>query len=202
MAKTAKLGANYLVRTGLEWCEPDRNERTRDRVTTDAHVWQEEIVNHIFRGKFKNNWAIHRHMKFALRNDIVFAGGIVGIEAHRIRVGHKADIAPAKLSVRPSQLKIPAKLLANDVDDERFLARRKLIHLLCPERNRKSKQEYGLDQDNREFQMRRDGASYAMVIRSRLPPFPEANQDKNKKCRRTEKRHAQEEEAKVEHMID
>src|SRR5438093_12167802 len=105
MAKTAKLGANYLVRTGLEWCEPDRNERTRDRVTTDAHVWQEEIVNHIFRGKFKNNWSIHRHMKFALRNDIVFACLIAGIEAHLIRVAHKADIAPSILSVLHSQPK-------------------------------------------------------------------------------------------------
>ena len=108
-------------------------------------------------------------MKFALRNDIVFAGGVVGIEAHRVRVAHKADIAPAKLSVGPGQLKIPAKLLAYDVDDERFLAWWKLIHALCPEWNRKSKQEYRLDQDNREFQMRRDGAPYAMVIRSRVP---------------------------------
>ena len=141
-------------------------------------------------------------MKFALRNEIVFAGGIVGIEAHRIRVAHKADIAPAKLSVRPRQLKIPAKLLANDVDDERFLAWRKLIHLLCPERNRKSKQEYGLDQDNREFQMRRDGAPYTMVIRSRLPPFPEANQDKNKKRRPTEKKRTHEPVAKLEDMVD
>src|SRR5439155_15674129 len=141
-------------------------------------------------------------MKFALRNDIVFAGRIVGIEAHRIRVAHKADIAPAKLSVWPRQLKIPAKLLANDVDNERLLAWRKLIHALCTERNRKSKQEYGLEQDNREFQMRGDGASYAMVILSRLPPFPEDNHDKNKKCRPTEKKRAHEPVAKPEDMVD
>src|SRR5436190_7318722 len=141
-------------------------------------------------------------MKFALRNDIVFAGGIVGIEAHRIRVGYKADIAPAKLSVWPRQLKIPAKLLANDVDNERFLARRKLIHTLCPKRNRKSKQEYGLDQDNREFQMRRDAAPHTVVIRGRVPPFPEANQDKNKKRRPTEKKRAHEPVAKLEDMVD
>ena len=113
-------------------------------------------------------------MKFALRNDIVFAGGIAGIEAHRIRVAHKADIAPAKLSVRPGQLKIPAKLLANDVDNEGVPAGRKLIHALCPEQNRKSKQEYGLDQDNREFQMRRDAASDTSVICRGTATFPEA----------------------------
>jgi len=50
--------------------------------------------------------------------------------------------------------------------------------------------------------MRRDGASYAMVIRSRLPPFPKANQDKNKKCRPTEKKRAHEPVAKLEDMVD
>ena len=47
MAEAAKLSANHFVGPGLEWREPDRNKRTGNRVTRDAHVWQKEIVDHV-----------------------------------------------------------------------------------------------------------------------------------------------------------
>jgi hypothetical protein len=84
MAQTAQLRANHFVRSSLDRREPDRNQRTGDCVATDPHAWQKEIVDHVLRGKFSNDWPIHRNMKFSSRYDIVFAGGIVRIEAERV----------------------------------------------------------------------------------------------------------------------
>ncbi len=99
MAKTAKLTANHFVSSRLNWLEPHRNERTGDCVRRDAHARQEEVVDYIFGRKLDDDRAIHRHMQLAKGHNVVFASGIVRIEAKRIRIVHQVDIAPAKLSV-------------------------------------------------------------------------------------------------------
>src|SRR5207249_6369579 len=47
MAEAAKLSANHFVGPGLDWREPDRNERTRDRIARDPHTGHKEIVDDI-----------------------------------------------------------------------------------------------------------------------------------------------------------
>ena len=47
-------------------------------------MWETEIMDHILGGKLCNDRAIYRHMKFAGRHDIVFASGIIWIEAERV----------------------------------------------------------------------------------------------------------------------
>ncbi len=38
MAKSAQLAANHFIAPGLDWSEPNRNERTGNRVTGDSHA--------------------------------------------------------------------------------------------------------------------------------------------------------------------
>src|SRR6059058_4271736 len=76
-------------------------------------------------------------MQFANRHDIVFAGRVVRIEADGIGITQKANIAPAKLAIGSGQMKIPAELLANDMDEKRLFSWRKLIDAFCPKRNGK-----------------------------------------------------------------
>src|SRR5947207_1326264 len=99
-------------------------------------------------------------------------------------------------------MKIPAELLADDVNEKRFFARRELIDAFCPEWDGEAKEEDSLDQDNREFQMRRDAAFHSLVIRSRMPAFPEANQNENKERRPAEKKRAHEPMAELEDVVD
>ena len=114
-------------------------------------------------------------MQLANRHDIVFAGGVVRIEADGIGVAYQANIAPAKLAIGPGQMKSPAELLANNMDEKRLFAGRELIDAFCPKRDGEAEEEYGFDQDNGEFQMCRDAAFHSLVISSRMPVFPEAN---------------------------
>jgi hypothetical protein len=99
-------------------------------------------------------------------------------------------------------MKIPAKLLTSNVDDKRFFAWWKLIHAFCPKRNRESEEKHRFDQDNGEFQMRRDAACDTSVICDGTATFSEANQDENKKRRPTKEERAHEPVAKLEDMID
>jgi len=99
MAESAQLGANHFVSSGLNWREPDWNQGTGDRITRDPHFRHEKIVDHVLRGKLYNNRVAYRHMKFAGRNDVVFARWIIWIDAQRVLVRDKIDIAPAKLSI-------------------------------------------------------------------------------------------------------
>src|SRR5438552_11085782 len=141
-------------------------------------------------------------MKFAKRHDIVFAGGVIRIEAERSCIAHKADIAPAKLSIRPWQVIIETELLRDDVNKQRLFAWRKLIHALCPKWNSEAEEEHSLDQDDGEFQMRRDAAPHTAVIRTRLPALPEPNQHENKKRRPTNKKRGHEPVTKLQDVVD
>ena len=51
---------------------------------SDAHVRYKVIVDHIFRGKLRNHGAIHWHMEFAGRYDVVFTSRIIWINAERV----------------------------------------------------------------------------------------------------------------------
>src|SRR6266699_4509995 len=108
-------------------------------------------------------------MQFANRHDIVFAGRVVRIEADGIGIAQKANIAPAKLAIGSGQMKIPAELLANNMDEKRLFSWRKLIDAFCPKRNGEPEEEHCFDQDNGEFQMRRDAAPDTLMIGSRMP---------------------------------
>src|SRR5205807_9949876 len=81
MAESAQLGTNHFISSGLNWGEPDWDQRTRDRIPRDPHFRHEKIVDHVFRGKLCNNRAVDRHMKFARRNDVILASRIIWINA-------------------------------------------------------------------------------------------------------------------------
>src|SRR4029453_16492660 len=202
MAQTSQLSANHFISPGLDWSEPQRDARTRNCIGSNPHARQEEIVDHIFRRKLNNNRAIHRYMKFAKRRDIVFTCGIVRIEAERIRVALKAGIAPSKLSVWPRKVIIKAELLRDYVHENRVLGGWEFVHALCPKRDREAEQEHGFNQDNREFQMRRDAAFHSVGMSTRMPPFPEANQKENKKRRPTKEERAHKPVAELDDVID
>src|SRR5207249_1195186 len=97
---------------------------------------------------------------------------------------------------------IKTELLRDHMDDQRLFAWRKLIHPLCPKRNREPEQEHSLDQDDGEFQMRRDAAPHTAVIRPWLAASPEPNQHENKKRRPTKEERTHEPVAELEDVID
>src|SRR5262245_38428830 len=97
---------------------------------------------------------------------------------------------------------IETELLRDYVHEQRFVARRKLIHASCPKWNREAKQEHGLDQDDGKFQMRRDAAPHPQMIGPRLPAFPESDQHVNKKCRPPNKKRPHEPMTELKNMID
>src|SRR6516162_8933618 len=138
-------------------------------------------MDHIFRRKLGNHRAIHRHVQFNGGYDIVFASGIIRVEAKRVRVGDEKGVAPAKLTVRSRQVIVKTELLRHHVNDQCLFAWRKLIHALCPKRNSKPKEEHRFDEHNRKFQMRRYWAAHPGMISGWLAALPKANQHENKK---------------------
>jgi hypothetical protein len=50
--------------------------------------------------------------------------------------------------------------------------------------------------------MRRDAAPDTLVIGNRMPPFPKANENKNKKCRPTQEKRAHEPVAELDDVVD
>src|SRR5438132_1649990 len=159
-------------------------------------------MDHIFRGKLGYHRAIHWHVQFTCRHDIVLASGIIRIEADRVRVADKTDIAPAKLAIRSRQVIVETELLRHDVNNQRLFAWRKLIHPLCPERNSKPEEEHRFDQHNGKFQMRRYRAAHPGMISGWLPPFPEPNQHENNKRGPADKQRAHEPVTKLDDMVD
>ena len=70
---------------------------------------------------------------------------------------------------------IKAELLGDNVDNQRLLARGKLIDALSPQGDCESQKQHGFNQDNGKFQVRRNGARHAEMIRIGLSPFSETN---------------------------
>ena len=161
-----------------------------------------EIVDHVLRGKLDDDRPIDRHVQFSQRHDVVLRRGIAGIEAERIRVGHQTDIAPAELAVRPGQMEIPVKLLADGVDHDRVLVLRKLIHPLRPKRNGETDEQDGFDQDDGKFQVRGNAALHAFVIRDRMPALAETQEHINEENRPTDKERGHEPMAELDDVID
>ena len=84
MTKSAQLGTNYFVGSSLDWRKPNRNQGTGYRVARNPHIRYKVIVNHILGGKLCDHGAIYWHMKFASRDDVVFAGRIAWINAEGV----------------------------------------------------------------------------------------------------------------------
>ena len=99
-------------------------------------------------------------------------------------------------------MKIPVKLLADRVDENRVLGLGKLIHPLGPKRNRKPDEQHGLDEDDGKFQVRRDATLDAFVVGDRMFAFAETQQDINEKDRPAEKERAHEPVAELDDVID
>src|SRR5690348_8374906 len=97
---------------------------------------------------------------------------------------------------------IEAELLRDHVDKQCFFTGRELIHTFRPKWNRKTQQEYCLNQDNRKFKMRRDTAGHSLMICRWLSPFSETNYYVNKKCRPPNKKCRHEPMTELEDMID
>ncbi|SRR6266571_8958636 len=99
-------------------------------------------------------------------------------------------------------MKIPAELLASNVNEDRVFARWKLIHPFCPKWNREAEQQNGFDQNHAKFQMRGDAAFNTGVIGGGMASFPETNQNENEERRPAEEERAHEPVAELDDMID
>src|SRR5437588_63881 len=99
-------------------------------------------------------------------------------------------------------MKIPVKLLANGVDQDRVGGVGKLIDPLCPERDSESHQQHRFDEHDRKLQVRRDSARDPFVVSDRITTAPKTNQDINKKCRPPNKKSGHEPMAKLQNVIN
>ena len=70
----------------------------------------------------------------------------------------------AEVAVRPGQVEVPVKLLADRVDQNRILSVGKVVDAFRPKRNREADEQHGVDQDDGKFQVGRDPACDAFVV--------------------------------------
>ena len=89
-------------------------------------------------------------------------------------------------------MKIPAKLLPDGVDEDGVFVFRKFVDPFRPERNGEADEQDRLDQDDGKFQVSRDAARDAFVIRHRIAAFPKTPEDKNEKGRPPDEKRAHE----------
>src|SRR2546428_11778156 len=99
-------------------------------------------------------------------------------------------------------MKVPVKLLTNSVDENHVFRRRKFVHPLRPKWKREAEQKYRFDQDNGEFQVRRNPTAHAGVVSVRMTTFAETDQNKNEKRRPTKEKRAHEPMSELEDVID
>src|SRR5205814_64571 len=99
-------------------------------------------------------------------------------------------------------MKIPAELLARNVNKDRVFARWELIHPFCPKWNREAEQQNGFDQNHAKFQMRGDAAFNTSMIGGGMASFPETNQNENEERRPAEKERPHEPVAELEDVVD
>src|SRR5258705_11046037 len=99
-------------------------------------------------------------------------------------------------------MKVPTKLLANGVDQNRIGRLGELIDPLCPEGNGKSHQQHRFDKHDRKLQVRRDSARHAFVISDWITTPAKTNQNKDKKCRPPEEKCGHEPMAELQNVIN
>src|SRR6266436_4844240 len=99
-------------------------------------------------------------------------------------------------------MKIPAELLASNVNEDRVFARRKLVHAFRPEWNREAEQQNGFDQNYAKFQMRGDAAFNTGVVCDGTTAFTEANENDNEERRPADKECAHEPVAELDDVVD
>ena len=95
----------------------NRNGQAGDGVLLQAQLANVEIVDHVLRVQHEFDLVIHGNRQRG-HDDVVFAGGIVGIDAQRI-AGGSADlrgIEAAEFSVRAGIAEIENELVGGDFD--------------------------------------------------------------------------------------
>src|ERR1700704_637821 len=112
------------------------------------------------------------------------------------------NIAVTKFSVRSRQMKAPIELLANGVHENCILRFRKLIHAFGPQRDGKTDEENGFDQDDRKLEVRRDSTLNSLIIGFGMAAFAESNQNKSKIGGPADEKRTHEPVAEFDDVID
>src|SRR5436309_2267631 len=99
-------------------------------------------------------------------------------------------------------MEIPVELLPDGVNENRILVVRKVIHSGRPEGDRESEEQDGFNQNDRKFQMSRNAALHAFVIRDRISAFPETQEHVNEEDRPADEKRTHEPMAELDDVID
>ena len=202
MPQTAKLAAHNLVGPSLDRLEGDRDDLTGNRVLRHAHGGNCKTVDHIFRGHVDDHIAVDGYMKLTQSGQVVFRSRIVRIKPERVRVTLQIDVTPAECAVGAWEMKVPAELLADGMDQDGALFIWNVIDPVRPERNGESNQKKGVDQHDRKLEVRRNAAGDAFVTRDRIALLPKSKEDENEKDPPSNKESAHEPMAELDDMID
>src|SRR5437870_11147660 len=115
-------------------------------------------------------------MQFAEHNDVVFARGIVRIDAKRIRIRDQTNFAPSELAIRSRHVEGPVELLTDNVNENCVLGRWKFVDPFRPKWNREADQQNRLDQHDRKLEVRRDSTTNTGVIGLWVAALAKTNQ--------------------------
>src|SRR5579864_900553 len=119
--QAAQLRAGNFISAGLVRLEVKGNLHAGDDILLQSQLAHKEVVDDVAGAKNQQDRLAGRHLERGA-GEIVFAGGIVGIDAERIAVGivDLLDVKAAKLSVRPGVPEAPGELLAHYLDAQRI----------------------------------------------------------------------------------
>src|SRR5258707_1284166 len=96
----------------------------------------------------------------------------------------------------------PIELLADNMNQNRVLSRRKFVHAFRPKRNREPDQQHGLDQHNGKLEVGRNSTANTGVIGFRVAALAKPDQDENEKGRPPKEERAHKPVREFDNVID
>ena len=121
-------------------------------------------MNHVLGTQINQHRLVDGNVDFVQHLHVVLAGGIGGVNAEDVVVGHQLHVLPAKFSIRAGIARVPRELLRDDLDHRGFFGCGKMAHVFRPQRHGDAEQQHGLDGNNGEFDVAGHFALGALVI--------------------------------------
>ena len=169
MTVSAKLGTCDLVVPFPGRREPGRNTQSRDGILAHAHRADGEAVNHVQPGDMGQHRFVHGHNDIPLHHHVIFCVGVVfPINPEGVNGCAQGRILLAHDPVNARVVGIPVELLCQNMNDGRFLFRRRPGDHFGPEWNREADQQNALHQRDETFEVIRDVTLDANVIGFRV----------------------------------
>ena len=202
MSEATELGTCEVVFAATRRHEPHRHGHTGNRVLLHAHLNQPEAVDHVFRRKMHQYWAILWQVQLVDRRDVVFRIRIGPIQTKRVVGSDLSDIGPPEPSIGPRIMDVPRELLAHNPYHHGFAFRGEPGHARGPGRDRVEHEQDPFDDGDSHFDALRDLAFRTCIARPGIRPFAKAKNHEEEKDTPTHEEHGHQPVHQHRHLID